>query len=208
MENIILSLLLLKSMTIYEMRVFIQQNLSTVCSDSLGSLQSAIKKLMNKNHIVLREYLENGVVKKQYSITEEGITQFKDWIGTPMNLQKIKNMEEGKFFFLGMAPKETRISSIQGYIESLRIEYEKLSQIQAYEQSFKENVIEKNVERIQKETALSRYLLEVSGESTLEEVIQNIYDYQIYVLEYGLKRLQDDIDFYEGILKKELERED
>lgn len=107
-----------------------------------------------------------------------------------------------------MAPRETRISSIQGYIESLRIEYEKLSQIQAYEQSFKENVIEKNVERIQKETALSRYLLEVSGESTLEEVIQNIYDYQIYVLEYGLKRLQDDIDFYEGILKKELERED
>ena len=38
MENIILSLLLLKSMTIYEMRVFIQQNLSTVCSDSFGSL--------------------------------------------------------------------------------------------------------------------------------------------------------------------------
>lgn len=208
MENIILSLLLLKSMTIYEMRVFIQQNLSTVCSDSFGSLQSAIKKLLNKNHIVLREYLENGVAKKQYSITEDGIIQFKDWIGTPMNLQKIKNMEEGKFFFLGMAPKETRISSIQGYIESLRIEYEKLSQIQAYEQSLKENVIEKNVERIQKETALSRYLLEVSGESTLEEVIQNIYDYQIYDLEYGLKRLQDDIDFYEGILKKELERED
>ena len=117
MENIILSLLLLKSMTIYKMRVFIQQNLSTVCSDSFGSLQSAIKKLLNKNHIVLREYHENGVAKKQYSITEDGIIQFKDWIGTPMNLQKIKNMEEGKFFFLGMAPRETRISSIQGYIE-------------------------------------------------------------------------------------------
>lgn len=98
MENIILSLLLLKSMTIYEMRVFIQQNLSTVCSDSLGSLQSAIKKLLNKNHIVLREYLENGVAKKQYSITEDGIIQFKDWIGTPMNLQKIKNMEDGCYF--------------------------------------------------------------------------------------------------------------
>lgn len=33
MEYIILSLLLLKGMTIYEMRTYIQQNLSTVCSD-------------------------------------------------------------------------------------------------------------------------------------------------------------------------------
>jgi hypothetical protein len=36
MEHIILSMLLLKTMTIYEIRGFIQQNLSTVCSDSLG----------------------------------------------------------------------------------------------------------------------------------------------------------------------------
>ena len=33
MENMILSLLILKAMTIYEMRTYIQQNLSTVCSD-------------------------------------------------------------------------------------------------------------------------------------------------------------------------------
>ena len=48
MENIILSLLLIKSMTIYEIRAFIQKNLSTVCSDSMGSIQSAIKKLIEK----------------------------------------------------------------------------------------------------------------------------------------------------------------
>ncbi|MBQ3513989.1 MAG: hypothetical protein IJA32_09380 [Lachnospiraceae bacterium] len=204
MENIILSLLLLKSMTIYEMRVFIQQNLSTVCSDSLGSLQVALKKLMNKKHITLNEYVENGIAKKQYSITKDGITQFLGWIETPMNLQKIKNMEEGKFFFLGMASKEIRIRSIQGYIESLHAEYEKLMKIQDYVQSVKENVIEKNVERIKMEEELSKHLLEISGESTLEKVVQNIYHYQIYNLEYGLKRLQDDIDFYEEILKREL----
>lgn len=206
MENIILSLLLLKSMTIYEMRMFIQQTLNTVCSDSLGSLQSAIKKLMSKNFISQNEYVENGMVKKQYSITAEGLEQFKDWIEIPMNLQKIKNMEEGKFFFLGMAPKKTRMNSIQGYIESLRTEYEKLLRIQKQVQAVKENAIQTNVERIEQERELSRQLMEVSGEGTLEETVKNIYDYQMYNLEYGLKRLQNDIAFYEEILSRELEK--
>lgn len=204
MENIILSILLLKSMTIYEMRMFIQRNLSTVCSDSLGSLQIAIKKLLSKKCISLNEYIENSVIKKQYSITSEGLAQFNNWIKNPMDLQKIKNMEEGKFFFLGMAPKDIRINSVKGYINSLRTEYEKLSQIQASVQRMKSDVIQANVERINMEQDLSKHLLEVSGEASLEKVVQNIYDYQIYNLEYGLQRLQYDINFYEEILKHEM----
>lgn len=203
MENIILSILLLKSMTIYEMRAYIQKNLSTVCSDSLGSLQSAIKKLLGKKYIIQNEYVENGVMKKRYSITEDGLTKFQQWIQTPMDLQKIKNMEEGKFFFLGIAKKESRILSIKSYIKSLQSEYEKLLSIQEMVERMKDNVIANNVERIQKEKDLTKHLLEVSGAKTLETVVQTIYDYQIYNLEYGLKRLRDDIDFYKEILNRE-----
>ena len=206
MENIILSLLLIKSMTIYEMKMFIQKNLSTVCSDSLGSIQSAIKKLREKNCVSLQEYAENGVLKKEYRITTAGRKQFRDWIAMPMNLQKVKNMEEGKFFFLGMAPREIRIESIRGYIESLSTERGKLLQIQSYVQKTRETAIKTNIERICEEEKLSEHLLEVSEEETLEKVVQNIYDYQIFSLEYGLKRLQDDIAFYEGILERELSR--
>lgn len=204
MENIILSLLLIKSMTIYEMRSFIQKNLSTVCSDSLGSIQSAIKKLLEKNCISLREYEQKGVLKKEYQITATGLQQFREWIEAPMNLQKMKNMEEGKFFFLGMAPKETRITSLKKYVESLRVEREKLLQIEQYIESIKNDVIQMNVERISEEANLGKHLLEVSGESTLENVVKNIYDYQIYDLQYGLKRLKDDILFYEEIIEREL----
>lgn len=207
MENIILSLLLIKSMTIYEMRSFIQKNLSTVCSDSLGSIQSAIKKLFEKNCISLREYEQKGVLKKEYQITEAGLQQFREWIEAPMNLQKMKNMEEGKFFFLGMAPKETRIASLKKYVESLRVEREKLLQIEQYIESIKNDVIQMNVERISEEANLGKHLLEVSGESTLENVVKNIYDYQIYDLQYGLKRLKDDILFYEEIIERELHKE-
>lgn len=206
MEHIILSLLLLKGMTIYEMRTYIQQNLSTVCSDSLGSIQTAIRKLLEKGYISVNEYVNNNMLKKQYSITGKGVTHFKEWIGTPMNIQKMKNMEEGKFFFLGMASKEKRINFIKDYIESLRAQYDKLCQIQQLVDHTKGSVIENNVIRIQNDEVLTEHLLSVSEETKLEDVIRNIYDYQIYMLEYGLGRLSEDILFYEKILNRELEQ--
>ena len=151
MENIILSLLLLKSMTIYEMRAFIQKNLGTVCSDSIGSIQSALKKLMEKQCITIRECAQTGVLKKEYQITEAGIQQFREWIEVPMNLQKVKNMEEGKFFFLGLAPKEIRIASMKGYVESLRTEREKLWQIEEYIGQIKNNVNQMKEDTINKQ---------------------------------------------------------
>lgn len=205
MENIILSLLLIKSMTIYEIKMCIQKSLNTICSDSLGSIQSAIKKLLGKGCILVNEYQENSMTKKEYSITTEGLAQFQAWIETPMNLQKVKNMEEAKFFFLGMAPKETRLQSLLGYINSLKEARENLLQIQEHVKSIQENVIQMNVARISQEKELTRHLLSVSGEKTLERAVQNIYDYQIYNLEYGLKRVTDDIDFYQKILTRELE---
>ena len=204
MEHIILSLLLLKGMTIYEMRTYIQQNPSTVCSDSLGSIQTAIRKLLEKEYIDVKEYIENNMLKKRYSVTKKGVIHFKEWIGTPMNIQKMKNMEEGKFFFLGMASKEKRIAFIRDYIESLSAEYDKLCQIQQFVDSTKDSVIETNIIRISNEPVLTEHLLSVSEETDLENVVSNIYDYQIYMLEYGLARLREDITFYEKILKREL----
>lgn len=204
MENIILSLLLLKSMTIYEMRAFIQKNLSMICSDSMGSIQSALKKLIEKECITFREYAQKGVLKKEYQITEAGIQQFREWIEVPMNLQKVKNMEEGKFFFLGLAPKEIRIASLKGYVESLRSDLEKLLQIEEHIGRIKDDVIQTNVERIKKEVDLQHHLLEISDEDTLENIVQNIFDYQLHDLHYGLKRLQEDILFYEKLIEREV----
>ena len=191
-------------MTIYEMRIYIQQNLSTVCSDSLGSIQAAIKKLLDKEYIAVKEYIDNNMLKKQYSVTEKGVIYFKEWIGTPMNIQKMKNMEEGKFFFLGMASKEKRIAFIENYIESLSAEYDKLCQIQQFVENTKDSVIETNIIRISKEPVLAEHLLNISEASEVKNVVSNIYDYQIYMLEYGLARLREDITFYEKILDREL----
>ena len=205
MENIILSLLLLKSMTIYEMKSYIQQELSTVCSASLGSLQTAIKKLLEKGFIKVSKFIENSTLKKEYHITNSGVKYYKSCSGTPINIQKIKNMEWGKVFFLGMAEKEKRISFLESYIGNLKKEYAQLLQIKKMIDKNKDSAVEKNVRRIEKDHSLKENLLTVSSEESLWSVVNNINNYQIYMLEYGLERIKSDLSFYKKILKREME---
>lgn len=190
-------------MTIYEMRGFISQYLSSACSDSLGSLQAAIKKLVAANQITYHEYVDKGLNKKEYRITDRGLEAFKKWIETPMDFQKAKNMEESKFFFMGVTQKKTRKKLIRSYIDSLKQEQEKLLHIQSIVEATKENVIERNVERILKDEELQKHILQVSMDDKLEDTVLNIYRYQIFCLEYGLEKIQFDIDFFEKILIKE-----
>ena len=67
----------------------------------------------------------------------------------------------------------------------------------------KENVIETNVVRMGKEPGLSEHLLNISEEKDLKDVVSNIYDYQMYMLEYGLNKLREDVSFFEKILERE-----
>ena len=203
MENIILSMLIFRAMTIYEIRTYIQRNLTTVCSDSLGSIQTAIKNLIKKGFIEVREYSENGKNKKQYSITEAGVDSYKDWVGTPVNLSKMTNMEEGKLFFLGVAPKEKRIAFLKDYISSLEEELESFKAIKGFAEQAREAVIEENAKRVKKDAATEKNLFMVSKEKDVRTVLENTYEYQMHLLDYGISRAGSDIRFYKDLLKKE-----
>ena len=203
MENIILSMLIFRAMTIYEIRTYIQRNLTTVCSDSLGSIQTAIKNLTKKGYIEVREYSENGKNKKQYSITAAGVDSYKEWVGTPVNLSKMTNMEEGKLFFLGVAPKEKRIAFLKDYISSLEEELERFKAIKGFADQARETVIEENAKRVKKDIKTEKNLLAVSQKKDVKTVLENTYEYQMHLLDYGITRAKADIGFYKELLKKE-----
>ena len=205
MEYIILGLLLFKPMTVYEIRIYIQKNLTTICSDSLGSIQIAVKKLLNKGYITTKEYLERGLVKKKHSITSLGVEHYKEWVGSPINIAKMTNMEESKFYFLGTASKEKRISFLKSYISSLKEQFNKLVQIKELTKGAKNIAIRTHLERIANEKQITDNLSVVSEENNMQSIFENTYSYQIYLLEYGLNRVKSDISFYEKILKLEME---
>ena len=206
MEYIILGLLLFKSMTVYEIRAYVQKNLTTICSDSLGSIQIAIKKLLNKGYITTNEYFEKGLTKKKHSITSLGVERYKNWAGSPINIAKMTNMEESKFYFLGTACKEKRVSFLKDYISSLKEQFKKLERIKELSKDSKDYVIKTNLERLANDKQTSNNLMDVSEENDMQNIFENTYSYQVYLLEYGLKRVESDISFYERILKIETEK--
>ena len=199
-------MLLCKAMTVYEIRNYIIKNLTTVCSNSLGSIQTAIKKMLSRGYIEVNEYVENGLNKKKYSITDKGLSEYKKWVGTPINLSKMTNMEESKLFFLGLAPKEKRISFLTALNKDLEEQLKALTAIQAFALNAKEAVIKDNVTNISKETRYLDNLLSVSNEKDLSTVLLNTYDYQMSLLEYGIERTKFDLAFYKKLLKEERAR--
>ncbi len=201
----ILGLLLIKSMTIYEIRGFISKNLNAMCSDSMGGIQAALKKLLLLKAITCEEYMEKGVTKKRYCITERGVDTFKEWIEQPIQYGKAKNIEESKFFFMGIEKQETRIRMLEEYIKNLKEEKEKLGDIQNSLEEGKGDVIEQNVERIYKDSQLYHHILQVSEDKELKNTVASIYRYQLYTLEYGLESLTRDIAFFERVLTREKE---
>ena len=146
MDIIILGLLMIKRSTIYEMKQVIRHYLSPISSDSTGSIQAGIKKLLNKELITYKEQVENGVNKKVYSITEAGKKYFIDNLSVPMSYKE-KNMELNKLFFMGFIDKNEQIASIKKYIQEMEKELDFLEQINAslnprfeFEQSYIDNI--------------------------------------------------------------------
>ena len=119
MDKLILGLLMLRQLTVYEIRGIIKRNFKTACSDSLGSIQAAIKKLLAAEMITFNEYVEKSVNKKRYSITDKGRVEFSAWLKIPANLDGSKTTENAKLLFMGFAPQKERFKLIDGMINNL-----------------------------------------------------------------------------------------
>ena len=129
MENIILGLLLLQARTIYQLRKRINEGLNLMYSCSTGSIQAAIKKLLNSGYICVNETMENGKVKKLYSITDEGKIYFNTWVNSPIDNNAAKNPELAKIYFLSFAEEENRINLLKKHIDELQKLYAELDVI-------------------------------------------------------------------------------
>ena len=172
MENIILGLLLLKARTIYQLRKRINEGLDLMYSCSTGSIQAAIKKLLQNGHISVSEIMEDGKLKKIYSITDSGKDYFNAWVNSPIDNGSAKNPELTKIYFMGFAENETRVRLIEKHISDLqKIHYE--------------------LEKICN-----------GGATVLSEMQNNdIFFYQFQTAKYGRDLMQFNIEWYSRLLK-------
>lgn len=174
MDNIILGLLLLSSRTIYQLRERIARGLNLMYSDSMGSIQAAIKKLLKYNYIEYKEAVENGKYKKIYSITDSGKQHFKQWIHTPMSIRTSKNPELAKLYFMGFSSKENRTEILEKYISQLAEQYHAL------------DAVCKDVERV-----------------SIPHEHKDLVFYQLAAARYGRDFMRFNMEWYQKLLNEE-----
>lgn len=173
MDTLILGLLILKSRTIYEIREKIKGGLNMMYSDSLGSIQAGIKKLIENGFIIYSEVVEKGKYKKVYTITESGRSYFNVWVNTPIKVAQSKNSELAKLYFMGLSDKNKRAERIKEYVESVK--QKKVILDTVYEQGINLQV---------------------------EDKFKELFEYQLISVKYGVDVLQFEIDWYEKLAMK------
>ena len=189
MDKIILGILMLRRMTAYELRNTIRDNFKSMCSDSLGSIQVTLKKLLSLKMVTFEELVEKGINKKRYAITDIGEKVLMEWIKIPIDISKTKNIDMGKLLFMGYIPKNEQKNLINKIILSLEEEYSELKNL-------KESINFEN-ERL----AIENYLLtdteyqerikNLNKKNNVSKNIKEISKFTLATLDYGI----DVVDF-------------
>lgn len=180
MEKIILSILILGRLTAYEIR----QNYTTMCSDSLGSIHVALKKLLAAGFVTCEEFVENGVNKKQYSITDLDRQDFMAWLKTPLNMSRMKNMNLGKILLMGLVPAGERIALLDEILLQQNRQLEELLEIQKrIEQSDGKKAF---LEYMKNDTEYRLGIQNASGQTDIFESYNEIIYFQKMTLQYGI----------------------
>jgi DNA-binding PadR family transcriptional regulator len=104
MDNVVLGLLIIQSLTLYELKQTFSQGISMFYSASYGSLQVAVRNLLARGMITYEERVEKGRHKKIYHITEQGCDAFFAWMLADIPASKLEVTALSKVYFLGLMP--------------------------------------------------------------------------------------------------------
>ena len=200
MDKIILGILMLHRMTAYEIKNVIKNSFKSMCSDSLGSIQVALKRLFEMEMVIFEEVVENGVNKKRYAITEVGQAELLEWLKIPIDNSKTKNVDLAKLLFMGYVSKKEQEILIDKVILSLEEEYKSFLQLrESIDISAEQLQIEEylNLDNQYQERMKSLY-----NENNLSNKIKEISKFTLAALDYGIDNVEFNIEWFKKLKKK------
>jgi Predicted transcriptional regulators len=117
-EYVLLGFLMEKDMTGYDMKQHMSISTSYFVDASFGSIYPSLKRLEKKGFVELKESIENGKLKKIYSINQNGKAEFLKWLASPIAVSRTDiSGPLAKVFFYRYLPNEQAILLIKQYIE-------------------------------------------------------------------------------------------
>ena len=174
MEYVILGLLMIQPSTLYSLNKAFEQGISLFFSPSLGSINSAVKRLIEKGHVSQSESVENGRVKKGLTITESGRQAFFEWMDAPLDSKNIEVSFLSRLYFLGLIEDDAHKKSlVQGMYACAKASKEVLDEVN-------ENLDVLNI----------------------PEPYRNTFKYQMKVLKYGIDTHDYALKWIEALIKE------
>ena len=192
MKELILGMLMQQKMTVYEIRLQIQKRYLDFSTDSLGSIQAALKKLIDENKVTVYEYVEKSITKKRYSITDEGRQAFYQWAQSPIDITDIRNVEFGKLLFLGMLPATQRLITIDETLHWLKEELTSVNMIKDKADAVCNHEAQQTIENWKVD---NDYFNDIVGK------VKDISLYKQMSVQYGIELIQFNIDWFERLRK-------
>ena len=129
-DKIILGLLLDGDKSSYDLKKSMESSTSFFYNSSQGSIQPALKKLIQNGHIHGRDENRGARNKKVYSITEAGEKEFLSWVGEPIALDKPRDPALVKMFFFNYAEDSRKLKLVEAYLREIKTVGETLQMIQ------------------------------------------------------------------------------
>lgn len=200
MDKIILGILMIRKMTAYEIRNVIKDYYKSMCSDSLGTIQSTLKKLHDSKQVTLEEVIEKGINKKRFAITESGQSTLIEWTKLPIDLTKTKNMDFAKLLYMGYLSKNDQLALLEKIIENLKEEYATLKSVRDSinaedERSAVENYLNTDLHYYERIKSLS------NGRDISDNILE-ISKYSLATLDYGIDMAEFNISWFTKLKKR------
>ena len=200
MDKRILGILMLRKMTAYELRNTIRDNFKSMCSDSLGSIQAALKKLLSLKMVTFEELVEKGINKKRYAITDIGEKVLMEWIKIPIDISKTKNIDIGKLLFMGYIPKNEQKNLINKIILSLEEEYSELKNLKESINFETERLAIENY--LLTDTEYQERIKNLNKKNNVSKNIKEISKFTLTTLDYGIDVVDFNIKWFKKLKTK------
>ncbi|WP_020620635.1 PadR family transcriptional regulator [Paenibacillus daejeonensis] len=137
MIYVILGFLMIRPLTQYELKRALERKISPFYSASLGSIQSALRKLEELGWVTVSETLDGRRRKKIYTNTDTGKQTMLTWMLEPIPPQRMEQDAATKLFFLGhLEPQQclTVVTDIVRQLEQTMSDYETAAAIESRRQ--------------------------------------------------------------------------
>ncbi len=132
MQFVILGYLMVMSFSQYDIKKALEQKVSPFYSASLGSIQPALKKLLERGLVTVEQQMHNGRIRNLYTITDAGRVYFRNTMLEEIPEKKFEDIVSIRLYFLGTLAIEDRLQClkmmkrISDTISTEYVQYEKL----------------------------------------------------------------------------------